>query len=102
MEDATSTKEEKMPADTKTTNEDMQSVEAAAAEAGLTVVDPADGVATAAAAAAAGTIPPTDDAAAAAAAAAAATTTIGSEDSPYPYKINAGKDVISGKGGKVR
>ena len=24
------------------------------------------------------------------------------EESPYPYPINAGKDVISGKGGKVR
>jgi len=65
--------------------EEAQSVEAAAAEAGLTVVQaphetsPIGGANTTVPIA----VPP-------------------SEESSYPYHVNAGKDVISGKGGKVQ
>ena len=64
--------------------EEAQSVEDAAAEAGLTVVQaprdssPTSGTNT--------TVP---------------IAVQPSEESPYPYHVNPGKDVISGKGGKV-
>ena len=62
--------------------EEAQSVEAAAAEAGLTVVTTNDTNMSSA--------PPLENPGIAS-----------TEESPYPYQVNAGKDVISGKGGKV-
>lgn len=84
---------------------ESQSIEDAAAEAGLAVIQTSDSSPTG--------LPTDNDVAAAAAAGAegivasgetpaAGTTATPPEESPYPYHINAGKDVISGKGGKVQ
>lgn len=80
--------------------EEIQSVEAAAAEAGLGVMTTSDGGLVI------GAVPPLQppmqqQKPAAPVPAPATTPAQLPEESPYPYPVNAGKDVISGKGGKV-
>ena len=96
-------------AEAKSSEDEKKSIEDAAAEAGLAVIQTSDDSPTAglpsdtaAAAAATVTSPETTAGIMATETPLAAGTPLAPEESPYPYHINSGKDVISGKGGKVQ